>query len=281
MRINQWISNILLTCSLTIALGSTAMAQVTVKPLVIGESLELVSKTMQETRRINVVLPDAYRQDLSKAYPVIYMPDGGLAEDFLHIAGLMQVSIANGSMRPFILVGIENTVRRRDMTGPSESDLDKKTIPNLGGAEMYRRFLITELIPEIEQRYRTTQERALVGESLAGLFTLETLFQTPDVFQSYIAIDPSLWWNDEKLIADFAKKLQSQPRLAKNLFFASSGQLGMATAIQRFAQMLTTSKPEALNWTYEHFGKETHATIYHPAALVAFRTLFAPVLEKK
>lgn len=281
MRINQWIFNILLACSLTIALGSTAMAQVTVKPLVIGESLEFVSKTMQETRRINVVLPDAYRQDLSKAYPVIYMPDGGLAEDFLHIAGLMQVLIANGSMRPFILVGVENTVRRRDMTGPSESDLDKKAIPNLGGAEMYRRFLITELIPEIEQRYRTTQERALVGESLAGLFTLETLFQIPDVFQSYIAIDPSLWWNDEKLIADFAKKLQSQPRLGKNLFFASSGQMGMATAIQRFAQMLTTSKPDALNWTYEHFAKETHATIYHPAALVAFRTLFAPVPEKK
>jgi hypothetical protein len=236
---------------------------------------------MQETRRINVVLPDDYKLNPSKSYPVIYMPDGGLAEDFLHIAGLMQVSIANGSMRPFILVGIENTVRRRDLTGPSDSDLDKKAIPNLGGSEMYRRFLIKELIPEIEQRYRTTQERALVGESLAGLFTIETLFQTPDVFQSYIAIDPSLWWNDEKLIADFAKRLQSQPRLAKNLFFASSGQVGMATAIQRFAQMLATSKPEGLVWTYEHFAKETHATIYHPAALVAFRTVFKPEPEKK
>lgn len=280
MRINHLITTILLASSVTIAVGSTATAQVAVKPLVIGESLELVSKTMQETRRINVVLPDAYQQDPSKAYPVIYMPDGGVTEDFLHIAGLMQVLIANGSMRPFILVGIENTVRRRDMTGPSESDLDKKAIPNLGGAEMYRRFLIRELIPEIEQRYRTTQERALVGESLAGLFTIETLFQTPDVFQSYIAIDPSLWWNDEKLIADFAKKLQSQPRLAKNLFFASSGQVGMATAIQRFAHMLKASQPEGLSWTYEHFAKETHATIYHPAALVAFRTVFKSESEK-
>lgn len=279
MHFHHFIATILLAISLVFT--STSQAQVTVKPLIIGESLELASKTMQETRRINVVLPDDYKLNPSKSYPVIYMPDGGLAEDFLHIAGLMQVSIANGSMRPFILVGIENTVRRRDLTGPSDSDLDKKAIPNLGGSEMYRRFLIKELIPEIEQRYRTTQERALVGESLAGLFTIETLFQTPDVFQTYIAIDPSLWWNDEKLIADFAKKLQSQPRLAKNLFFASSGQVGMATAIQRFAQMLTTSKPEALNWTYEHFAKETHATIYHPAALVAFRTVFKPETETK
>lgn len=279
MHIKHLITIILLTTSL--AITSTATAQVTVKPLVIGESLELASKTMQETRRINVYLPDGYQQDQSKSYPVIYMPDGGIAEDFLHIAGLMQVSMANGTMRPFILVGIENTVRRRDLTGPSESELDKKAIPNLGGAETYRQFLTRELIPEIEQRYRTTQERALLGESLAGLFTIETLFHTPDMFQTYIAIDPSLWWNDERLTKQFAEKLQAQPLLAKNLYFASSGQRGMEQVIKNFAEMLTMKKPQALNWTYEHFAKETHATIYHPAALLAFRQLFAPEPVKK
>jgi predicted alpha/beta superfamily hydrolase len=279
MHFNHLITTILLATSLTIA--STTTAQITVKPLVIGESLELVSKTMQETRRINVYLPDGYQQDRSKSYPVIYMPDGGVAEDFLHIAGLMQVSIANGTMRPFILVGIENTLRRRDLTGPSDSELDKKAIPNLGGAESYRRFLTKELIPEIEQRYRTTQERALVGESLAGLFTIATLFHKPDMFQTYIAIDPSLWWSDERLTTQFAEKLQAQPQLAKNLYFASSGQRGMEQVIKNFAEMLKAKKPEALNWTYEHFANETHATIYHPAALIAFRKLFAPEPAQK
>ena len=276
---NHLITTILLAISLTIATTSTA--QVTVKPLVIGESLELVSKTMQETRRINVYLPDGYQKNPSKSYPVIYMPDGGIAEDFLHIAGLMQVSIANGTMRPFILVGIENTVRRRDLTGVSDSEMDKKAIPNLGGAEAYRRFLTIELIPEIEQRYRTTQERALVGESLAGLFTIETLFHTPDMFQTYIAIDPSLWWNDERLTTQFAEKLQAQPLLAKNLYFASSGQRGMEKVIKNFAEMLKVKKPKALSWTYEHFANETHATIYHPAVLIAFRQLFAPERVQK
>lgn len=279
MHIKLLITTFLLAINLTIT--SAATAQVTVKPLVIGESLELVSKTMQETRRINVYLPDGYQQDQSKSYPVIYMPDGGIAEDFLHIAGLMQVSIANGTMRPFILVGIENTVRRRDLTGPSNSDLDKKAIPNLGGADLYRHFLTKELIPEIEQRYRTMQERALVGESLAGLFTIETLFHTPEMFQTYIAIDPSLWWNDQALTARFAEKLKTNPQLAKNLYFASSGQRGMEQVIKSFAEMLKLQQPKGLNWTYEHFAKETHATIYHPAALIAFRKLFAPVAPQQ
>lgn len=253
-----------------------AQAQVLVKPLVLGESLELKSKNLAETRRINVYLPEAYAADKSISFPVMLMLDGGMAEDFLHIAGLMQVSVANGTMRPFILVGVENTVRRRDLTSPSDNALDKRDIPNAGGSAQFRQFLVNELLPVIEQRYRTTQERVLIGESLAGLFTLETLLQTPDAFQTYIALDPSLWWNDEKLTADFAAKLAAQPKLVKKLYFASSGQAGMEKVIQHFADMLNQTKPEGLQWSYEKYRDETHATIYHPAALKAFRSLFAP-----
>ena len=61
------------------------------------------------------------------------VPDGGVAEDFLHVAGLVQVSVGNGTMRPFLLVGIENTERRRDMTGPTENENDRKIAPRVGG----------------------------------------------------------------------------------------------------------------------------------------------------
>ena len=267
---------VFLQAALALCFVTGAQAQVLVKPLVMGESLELKSKNLAETRRINVYLPDVYTADKSSSFPVMFMLDGGMAEDFLHIAGLMQVSVANGTMRPFILVGVENTVRRRDLTSPSDNVLDKRDIPNAGGSAQFRQFLVNELLPEIEQRYRTTQERALIGESLAGLFTLETLLQTPDAFQTYIALDPSLWWNDEKLTADFAAKLVAQPKLVKKLYFASSGQAGMEKVIQHFADMLNQTKPEGLQWTYEKYRDETHATIYHPAALKAFRSLFAP-----
>jgi predicted alpha/beta superfamily hydrolase len=259
--------------------ANSAQAQTVVKPLIIGESLDLPSKVLQETRHINVYLPDAYHAETKTSLPVVYMPDGGLAEDFLHIAGLIQVSIANGTMRPFILVGIENTVRRRDLTGPSENALDKKTVPNLGGSAVFRRFIADELIPEIEQRYRTSKERALVGESLAGLFTLECLLHAPELFNSYIAIDPSLWWNDEGLTRQFSEKFKTQASLSKNLYLASSAQRGMENAAMGFSDMLKKSAVQGLNWKYEQYPNETHATIYHPAAIIAFRQLFAPATK--
>lgn len=169
-------------------------------PLVIGETFTIESKTLGETRRINVYLPPAYTAATSSRLPVVYMPDGGMAEDFLHVAGLVQVSVGNGTMRPFILVGIENTQRRRDLTGPTQVDDDRKIAPRVGGSAAFRAFIRSELMPAITNRYRTTAETAIMGESLAGLFVVETLFLEPTLFDTYIAIDPSLWWNNAELV---------------------------------------------------------------------------------
>jgi predicted alpha/beta superfamily hydrolase len=130
------------------------------------------------------------------------MPDGGMAEDFLHVAGLIQVGVSNGTMRPFLLVGIENTERRRDMTGPTDNPEDRKIAPRVGGSAHFREFIRNELKPAISGRYRVTGETAIVGESLAGLFVVETLLLEPTMFDTYIAFDPSLWWNKGKLFAD-------------------------------------------------------------------------------
>jgi hypothetical protein len=137
-------------------------------PLVIGETFTLASKILGETRRINVYLPPGYAESPQLRVPVLYMPDGGLAEDFLHVAGLVQVSVGNGTMRPFLLVGIENTERRRDLTGPTDVAEERLIAPRVGGSERFRRFLREDLMPQVKERYRTTQEAAIVGESLAG-----------------------------------------------------------------------------------------------------------------
>src|SRR4029079_2326729 len=99
------------------------------------------SKILSEERRINVYLPPAYGATPTTALPVLYMPDGGVAEDFIHVAGLVQVLTGNGTMRPFILVGIENTERRRDLTGPTENPEDRKIAPRVGGSAAFRKFL--------------------------------------------------------------------------------------------------------------------------------------------
>src|ERR1044071_7125394 len=99
-----------------------------------GETFTINSRILNETRRINVYFPPGYQESAGTRLPVLYMPDGGMAEDFLHVAGLVQVSVGNGTMRPFILVGIENTQRRRDLTGPTQNEEDKKIAPRVGGS---------------------------------------------------------------------------------------------------------------------------------------------------
>lgn len=245
-------------------------------PLVAGETFTIDSKALGETRRINVYLPPGYQDSRAARMPVLYMPDGGMAEDFLHVAGLVQVSVGNGTMRPFLLVGIENTERRRDMTGPTENDEDKKIAPRVGGSESFRKFLRDELKPEVTQRYRTTNESAIVGESLAGLFVIETLLLEPDLFDSYLSFDPSLWWNHAALVKDAAKRLQARPRLEKKLYFASSDEKGIITGTEQLAEGLRKDSPPGLHWHYEKMPEEKHSTIYHPAALRAFRAVFAP-----
>jgi predicted alpha/beta superfamily hydrolase len=244
-------------------------------PLVLGETFTLQSQVLGETRRINVYLPPGYAEAPNQRFPVLYMPDGGIAEDFPHVAGLVQVSVGNGTMRPFVLVGIENTERRRDLTGPTQDEDDRKIAPRVGGSAAFRKFLRSELMPDVGSRYRTTDETAIVGESLAGYFVVETFVLEPDLFDTYIAIDPSLWWNKSALVKTAADRLRAQQKLDKALWFASSGEQ-RGDAIDRFAAAVQANAPQGLSWHYEPMPQEKHSTIYHPAALKAFRAVFKP-----
>jgi predicted alpha/beta superfamily hydrolase len=252
-----------------------AFAPAQAAPLAIGDTFTLQSKALNETRRINVYLPPGYSEATDQRFPVLYMPDGGLAEDFLHVAGLVQVSVGNGTMRPFVLVGIENTERRRDLTGPTQNEEDKKIAPRVGGSANFRKFLRDELMPDIKSRYRTTDETAIVGESLAGLFVIETFLLEPDLFDTYIAIDPSLWWNDGALVKSTAERLRAQSKSNQALWFASSREQ-RGDWIDRFASSVQANAPTGLAWHYQPMPEEKHSTIYHPAALKAFRTVFKP-----
>ncbi len=245
-------------------------------PLVIGETFTIDSKILSEMRRVNVYMPPDYTKSAAARLPVLYMPDGGIDEDFLHVAGLVQVSVGNGTMRPFLLVGIENTERRRDMTGATENEEDKKIAPHVGGSEKFRKFIREELMPQVKRRYRTTGETAIVGESLAGLFVVETFLLEPDLFDTYIAFDPSLWWNNQKLVNGAAERLRASPKLNKTLYFASSGDKGVTEITQPLADVLRKNAPAGVKWYYEKMPDEKHSTIYHPAALKAFRIVFKP-----
>lgn len=241
------------------------------KPLVIGETVSLPSKKLGETRRINLYRPPV---DPKLALPVLLMLDGGLEEDFMHVAGLVQVGATNGTMRPFLLVGIENTERRRDLTGPTTNAEDKKVAPRVGGSEAFRAFISDELLPWVEAHQKVTKERAIVGESFAGLFVIETFVERPDLFTHYIAVDPSLWWSDAVLLTRVAPMLHGAE--GKSLFVAASSEPDLSRGVEQLQTALATSAPPTLTWRVEKFPAENHGTVFHPAALRAFRTLLAP-----
>jgi predicted alpha/beta superfamily hydrolase len=132
-------------------------------------------------------------------------------------------------------------------------------------------------MPQVKRRYRTTEETALVGESLAGLFVVETFLLEPDLFDTYIAMDPSLWWNNQQLVVDAGKQLRARPDLKKALYVACSSEERIPGVMQRFVDALEKDGPKGVHWQYVKMPEEKHATIYHPAALKAFRELFKPI----
>ena len=121
-------------------------------------------------------------------------------------------------------------------------------------------------------------ETAIVGESLAGLFALETFFYEPDLFDTYIAISPSLWWNDLALAKTAAARLSAPDKYVyKTLFLAREHEEDSGTGAQIVADALRAAAVPGLTWHYAPMPEERHGTIYHGAALKAFRTVFAPV----
>ena len=253
------------------------------RPLVIGESFTIDSGIMAEPRPINVFIPTIYGEDLNAPLPVLYMLDGGTGEDFLHIAGLVQVLVSNNTMRPFMLVGIPNTQRRRDMTGPTSNAQDKKIAPIVGGSATFRRFIKEELMPAVRSRYRTTGEAAIIGESLAGLFVVETFFLEPGLFDSFIAIDPSLWWADQSILKSSGGRLAAldlPPHPRKSVFIASGNEPEIAEHASQLAVTFAAHRSAGVDFHFVSFPAESHASIYHPGALVALRTVLAPLPAK-
>jgi len=233
------------------------------------DSFTVVSRALGEPRRVNVYTPPGYRSSSAVRYPVLYMPDGGLDEDFPHVAHTVDSLIARGAIRPVLVVGIPNTERRRDLTGPTRVASDSAIAPRVGGSAAFRRFIRHELMPAVDARYRTTGERAIIGESLAGLFIVETFLVEPALFDHYIALDPSLWWNSGGLLDSAATRLAAFGAPPRTLYLASSNVGEIAAGTARLAARLRASRRRGLTWTYEPRPDLTHATIFRAVKPVA------------
>ena len=233
------------------------------------DSFTVASQALGEPRRINVFVPARYRASTTLRLPVLYMPDGGIDEDFPHVVRTVDSLVTAGAIGPVLVVGIPNTPRRRDLTGPTRFRDDSAIAPRVGGAAAFRRFIREELVPAVEARYRTTPVRAIVGESLAGLFIVETLLEDPTLFERWIALDPSLWWNGGALLDSAAGRLAAFDDGPRRLYLATSDVREIADGTARLAALLRAAPPRGLAWTYEPRPDLTHATIYRATKAAA------------
>lgn len=263
---------LLLNFLLLILITNQSSAQPIKKdPFIIGEIISIQSAELKETRKINIYLPEGYSPDSATLYPVIYLLDGSADEDFIHIAGLVQ--FCNFPWVDFlpksILVGIANVDRRRDFTFPTSIEKDKKDFPTTGGSAKFIAFIEKELQPFIQQQYKTNTSKTIIGQSLGGLLATEILFKKPGLFTNYIIVSPSLWWNDESLLATEPKMLK--PGINQSVYIAvgKEGKV-MEEDAGKLSELLKKKEEKNLQVHFQYFPDENHATILHWAVYRAF-----------
>ena len=241
-------------------------------PLCWGEVHHLQSTALGEDRPLNIVLPSGYIADDTSRYPVIFLLDGSLDEDLVHVAGALQFATMEwiAWQQPSILVGVGNVDRKRDFTFPTTVAKDKELYPTTGGSANFIRFLAEELVPYIDARFRTKPDRLLIGQSLGGLLATELLLEQPGLFQRYVIASPSLWWDNGSLLKRLAGS-QPEERAAPHSVFIAVGKEGkvMVQGAKQLHALL--DKNRTLQVQYQYMPRFDHANILHQAVLDGFR----------
>lgn len=259
-------------------------AQPEKKPLIFGSSVSFPSAVLNEERTINIYLPESYHENDSVRYPVIYVLDGGWEEDFVHIAGLVRFNSQPWIARfpESIVVGIEGNNRRRDFTFAvtnidfiEKEGFSKTSFPAYGGSGKYIQFLENELQPSIENMYRTSGKRTVIGESLAGLLCTEILLKQPGLFDDYIIISPSLWWGEEALLKGARKLLSQNLKRTVNVYIGAPDKeedAKMYAEAEQLYKILTSNAN--INSVFDYMPDEIHSTVIHQAVYNAFKKLY-------
>ncbi|AZB27843.1 alpha/beta hydrolase [Chryseobacterium balustinum] len=268
------LKKLLIFCSILFAFQSMALAQTeNVKPLTIGEIRTIKSKILNEDRILNIYLPQNF--DKTKSYPIIYLLDGSMNEDFIHVTGLIQFFNQMYSMPETIVVGIANIDRKRDLTFHTDLKDLQKDYPTTGHSDKFISFLEKELKPYIESQFKTT-DTYIFGQSLGGLLAAEILLKKPEMFNNYFIISPSLWWDDESLLKEAPQLLTKIPD-TKKFIYVSVGK-GEHPVMIKDAESLDDilKKSNKKNWTLEYRMMETdnHATILHRSLYEGLVKLF-------
>ena len=254
------------------------------KQFVLGNIDEIHSNELSEKRILNIYLPEGYDKNDTLKYPVIYLLDGSADEDFIHIVGLVQFNSFEwvNQVSKSIVVGIATVDRRRDFTFPTNISKDLKAYPTCGNSNKFISFIEKELQPFIEKKYKTNTDKTIIGQSLGGLLATEILLNKPTLFNKYIIISPSLWWNNGSLLNQEIKLLQGDFNQKTDIYIGVGKEGLTPTEIPRvmevdanlLAEKIKNIPNKNLTIFFDYLPQENHATIMHQAVLNAFKVLY-------
>ncbi len=254
------------------------------KPFVLGVIDEINSRELGEKRILNIYLPEGYKENDTTNYPVIYLLDGSADEDFIHVAGLIQYNSFPWINRvpKSIVVGIATVDRRRDFTYPTTIEEQKKSAPTSGHSDRFIAFLEKELQPFIDKNYKTTKSKTIIGQSLGGLLITEILLKKPDLFNKYIIISPSLWWDNGSLFNQSSDLLKDSFSSKTSIYLAVGKEGLVPGSIPRvmevdanlLAEKLKAGKSKNVSVYFDYLPEENHATISHQAISNALKILY-------
>ncbi len=263
----MWRTLLLVLC---ITIGTSIANAQQIRPITIGKAHQFRSRSLDEVRELNIVLPEGHHPD--STYHVFYLLDGSVNEDLLHVAGLMQFLTMIGKMPPSILVGVANVDRKRDFTSPTLNEQDRKDLPTSGGSQKFIPFLANEVPQQVASIYKVHPGGTVIGQSLGGLLLTELLLEQRSAFNNFIIVSPSLWWNDGSImqrLQNEAVALRSFPD--RLIIMVGSEGHEMERDARSFATTLKTVSTGSVELV--HMPEEDHLTILHNALYKAILML--------
>jgi hypothetical protein len=259
----------------------------------VGVVDSLYSEILSESRKVYIQIPSSFNPSKNQKYPVVFILDG---EIFLPTVNDVQNYYSGGFTPEMVLVGIVNDKNRvRDLTTSTITAKYGMSFNEKNGeADNFRKFIEKELIPFIESKYPVTNYRTLIGHSYGGLFTISTLINQPNLFSNYLAIDPSLDWDDQKLLNEAHKIIATQNYENKALFMSLSGQLHMqnsqitidnvmqdttdftlfARSNIAFSNLVKQNAKNGLSFEWKLYPRDIHGTIPFPSIMDGLISLF-------
>ena len=266
--------------------------------IVIGSKDIIHSKILNEQREVWVYVPSSALDTIysKQRYPVVYLLDGDA--HFSSVVGMIQFLSSNNYCPEMIVVGIPNTDRARDLT-PTHMDswqflnfvIDSNFCKTSGGGEKFISFIERELMPHIDSLYPTAPYRMFIGHSFGGLTVMNTLIHHTDLFKAYVAIDPAMSWDNQKLLKEAKNALANNTYSGISLFLGIANTMdeGMDTikvkkdttkstehirSVFELRDYLSNNKQNQLKFACRYYNNDNHTSVPLIAEYDALRFIF-------